>query len=38
MRREIREHGEAMGGVMGRLVALAATLGGVGSPRLPQRA
>ncbi|MDX2260952.1 MAG: glycosyltransferase family 2 protein [Gemmatimonadales bacterium] len=38
MRREIREHGEAMGGVTGRLVALGAMLGGLGSPRLPQRA
>jgi glycosyltransferase involved in cell wall biosynthesis len=38
MRREIREHGEAMGGAAGRMVALGAVLWGLGAPRLPERA
>lgn len=38
MRREIREHGAAMGGVAGRMVALGAVLWGLGAPRLPERA
>jgi glycosyltransferase involved in cell wall biosynthesis len=38
LRREIGEHGAAMGGVTGRLVGLAARLAALGAPRLPSRA